>query len=61
MTTFVVRVYSSNREDGSPGDGRLAGVVDEISTGLHVTFHDAEELLSVLGRSRREGREEPES
>ena len=48
MDTFVVRVYRPGGMDGLPDDGRLRGVVEEISTGFHATFHDARELLSIL-------------
>jgi hypothetical protein len=53
METFVVRVYRSG-QDSVPDDGRLRGVVEEISTGSQVTFHDDNELLSILHRPRHE-------
>jgi hypothetical protein len=49
MDTFVVRVYRSGQDSG-PDDDCLRGVVEEISTGLHATFRDAGELLSILHR-----------
>jgi hypothetical protein len=48
MDTFVVRVYRSGGQEGLPDDDRLRGVVEEISTGVHATFRDAKELLSIL-------------
>lgn len=51
MDTFVVRVYRS-KHDAPPDDDPLRGVVDEVSTGLKATFHDATELLSILRRDR---------
>ena len=53
MDTFVVRVYRSG-QDILSDDDRLRGVVEEISTGFRVTFHDTKELLSVLHRRQRE-------
>jgi hypothetical protein len=53
MDTFVVRVYRSGQET-SPGDERLRGIVEEIATGFQATFHDAEELLTILGGRQRE-------
>jgi hypothetical protein len=53
MDTFVVRVYSSG-PDGTPDGDRLRGVVEEISTGLQATFHDAAQLLSILCRRQRD-------
>jgi hypothetical protein len=47
MDTFVVRVYRRG-QDTSPDDDALRGVVDEVSTGLKATFHDATELLAIL-------------
>jgi hypothetical protein len=57
MDTFVVRVYRSGR-DAHPDANRLRGVVEEISTGLQATFHDATQLLSILCSRRRD---EPEA
>lgn len=48
MDTFVVRVHRPGQIP--PDDDRLRGVVDEISTGAHATFHDAGELLAILRR-----------
>lgn len=56
MDTFVVRVYRSS-QDALPDDPRLRGVVEEVATGAHATFHDAMELLSIL---RRPQHDEPE-
>lgn len=56
MDTFVVRVYRSEREI-PPDHESLRGVVEEISTGSQATFHDTEQLLSIL---YREGHEQPE-
>ncbi len=66
MDTFVVRVYRS--EQGNlPDDASIRGVVEEISSGFQATFHDARELLAILGRAHgttarasREGRVPPE-
>jgi hypothetical protein len=51
MDTFVVRVYRSG-QDSVPDDGRLRGVVEEVSTGFQATFHDGKQLLSILHRPR---------
>jgi hypothetical protein len=51
MDTFVVRLYRSG-PDTSPGDDALRGVVDEVSTGIKATFHDATELVEILRRER---------
>jgi len=53
MDTFVVRVYRS-KQDAVPDDPRLRGVVEEVATGVHATFHDATELLSILRRPQHE-------
>ena len=53
MDTFVVRVYRSS-QDALPDDPRLRGVVEEVATGAHATFHDAMELLSILRRPQHE-------
>ena len=62
MDTFVVRVYRSGQEL-SHDDDQLRGVVDEVSTGVRITFHDAPELLAILQRSQprptRGGANEP--
>ena len=65
MNTFVVRLYGS--EQGNlPDDPSIRGVVEEISTGFQATFHDADELVTILGRAHgstarasREGRVPP--
>ena len=51
MDTFVVRVYSSGQQ--APDDECLRGIVEETLTGLHTTFHDTDELLSILRRQQR--------
>ncbi len=51
MDTFVVRVYRSG-QDTPPGDDSMRGVVDEVSTGIKATFHDATELVAILRRER---------
>jgi hypothetical protein len=51
VDTFVVRVYRSG-QDPPPGDDPLRGVVDEVSTGVKATFHDATELVAILRRER---------
>jgi hypothetical protein len=51
MDTFVVRVYRSGH-DIPPGDDPLRGVVDEVSSGIKATFHDATELLAILRRDQ---------
>jgi hypothetical protein len=56
MDTFVVRVYRS-RQDKPSDDPRLRGVVEDVTTGLHATFHDATELLSILRRQPQDGPE----
>jgi hypothetical protein len=45
MTTFVVRIHSSSRDETD-----LRGVVDEVASGARATFHDAEGLLAILRR-----------
>jgi hypothetical protein len=51
MDTFVVRVYRSGQ--GAAADHEsLRGVVDEVSTGIKATFHDATELLAILHPQR---------
>jgi hypothetical protein len=47
MNTFVVRVYRSTDLD-EPGQSGLRGVIEEVSTGCHSTFHNVGELLSIL-------------
>jgi hypothetical protein len=47
MDTFVVRVYRSGQGTAAD-DESLRGVVDEVSTGIKATFHDATELLAIL-------------
>lgn len=49
MVTFVIRVYTPG-PDAHPDDDGLRGIVEEISTGLQATFHDATQLLSILNR-----------
>jgi hypothetical protein len=51
MHTFVVRVYRSG-QGTSADDESLRGVVDEVSTGIKATFHDATELLAILRPQR---------
>jgi hypothetical protein len=53
MRTFVVRVYGSERST-QPEDGRLTGMVEEISTGVQAMFYDAGELVAILDRPQRE-------
>ena len=53
METFVIRLYSERHADGA-GARCLRGVVEEISTGLRVTFRGSAELLAILDRSPRE-------
>jgi hypothetical protein len=50
MDTFVVRVYRSV-QDTTADDEPLRGVVDEVSSGIKATFHDATELMAILQRS----------
>jgi hypothetical protein len=54
MNTFVVRVYNWG-QGAIPDDERLRGVVDEVATGFHATFQDAEELLSILSGRQDDG------
>lgn len=53
MDTFVIRLYSE-RNQQRPGDARLCGVVEEISTGLRATFRGDAELLAILQRRTSE-------
>jgi hypothetical protein len=53
MRTFVVRVYRP-AQSSPPDGGRLRGVVEEISTGIHATFHNTRELLAILDRSQQQ-------
>jgi hypothetical protein len=55
MQTFVVRTYTAGR-NAVQDDGRLRGVVEEVSTGFRATFHDTSELVSIL-----HGRRQPTS
>jgi hypothetical protein len=50
MDTFVVRVRTSH--EGDPG---FRGVVDEVTSGLRLAFHNPEELLMILTGRRSEG------
>lgn len=52
MQTFVVRAYTPGRGNDHD-DGRLRGVVEEVSTGFRATFHDTSELVSILHRRRQ--------
>lgn len=52
MQTFVVRTYTPGRNDDQD-DGRLRGVVEEVSTGFRATFRDTSELVSILHRRRQ--------
>jgi hypothetical protein len=58
MDTFVVRVYRSE-EGTAPDDDRLRGVVEDISSGFHATFHDSDQLLAILRRAQHEKAEGP--
>ena len=51
MDTFVVRGYRSGAD---ADDDRLRGIVEDITSGLTATFHDTNELLSILHREQRE-------
>ena len=49
MRTFIVRVREARGGDDWGGTTpRLRGVVDEVATGLRVTFRDAQELITAL-------------
>lgn len=54
MDTFIVRVYRSE-PDVLPEDG-LRGVVEEISAGSQVTFHDTRQLLAILRHRQHDER-----
>lgn len=48
MESFVIRIYRR-------GSGRepLAGTLEEVGTGRRYAFHDAAELVDLLGRRAR--------
>jgi hypothetical protein len=48
--TFVVRIFGPQREEAE-----LRGTVDEVSSGLTATFHDAGELMTILSQSAERG------
>ena len=50
MQTYVVRIFEPRRDDGE-----LHGTVDEVSSGVSDTFHDAHQLLVILARSDGRG------
>ena len=49
MQTFVVRLHEDAGSDPAGADiPRLCGVVDEVATGLRVTFRSEIELVAAL-------------
>lgn len=51
MQNYLVRVYRAHPDD----EGSVSGVIEDIESGIQESFHDINELQSLLTRSIMKG------